>query len=137
MYFGCCGGIDEESVCLSLFKFSFIILIPKNSKLESFNDYRPIYLCNLIYKIISKIISNMIKPYLAISMSKEQFGFLSNRLIMDAIGVAQEGLHSIKIKKLNAIILKLDMIKAYDRVDWVYLRLVLLQNNLPLKVTIG
>lgn len=46
---------------------------------------------------------------------------------MDAIGVAQGGLYSIKTKKLKSIFLKLDLIKAYDRVNLDFLRLVLLQ----------
>jgi hypothetical protein len=60
---------------------------------------------------------------------------LENRQIIDAIGIAQEALHSIKIKKSKALILKLDMMKAYDRVDWSFLRLVLLQIGLNLEAT--
>jgi hypothetical protein len=68
-------------------------------------------------------------------MSKEQFGFLDDRQITDAIGVAQEALHNIKTKKSKALVLKLDMMKAYDRVDWSFLRLVLLQIGLGLEAT--
>ena len=58
-------------------------------------------MCNLVYKIISKIIANQINPMMSKCMSKALFGFLDNRKIMDAIGMAQETLHSIKVKKLN------------------------------------
>jgi hypothetical protein len=44
-------------------------------------------------------------------------------------------LHSIKVKKLKALVLKLDLVKAYDRVDWGFLRLVLLQIGMSLEVT--
>lgn len=54
---------------------------------------------------------------------------------MDAIGVAQEGFHSIKVKKIKSLVLKLDLIKAYDRVSWDFLRLVLLQIGLGLEAT--
>lgn len=47
-------------------------------------------------------------------MSLEQFGFLNNHQIMDAIGVSQKTLHSIKLKKHKYLILKLDLVKAYD-----------------------
>jgi hypothetical protein len=55
---------------------------------------------------------------------------LENRQIIDAIGLSQETLHSIKIKKSKEMVLKLDMMKAYDRFDWSFLRLVLLQIGL-------
>jgi hypothetical protein len=114
---------------------TFISLILKSGRPESFKDFRPISLCNLIYKLNSKIIANIIKPFLSHFMSKEQFGFLENRHIMEAIGLAQEGLHSIKTKKMKDLILKMDLVKAYDRVNWNFLRLVLLQIGLPLNVT--
>ena len=56
---------------------------------------------------------------------KEQFGFLEGRQIHEAIGVAQEGLHSIKTKHLQGVVLKIDLSKAYDRVNWLYIRLLL------------
>ena len=56
-------------------------------------------------------------------MSLKQFYFFPNRKIHDVIGVAQETLHSIKLKKLDALILKMDLVKAYDNVNWNFLRL--------------
>lgn len=54
---------------------------------------------------------------------------------MDAIGVAQETMHTINIKRLKYLILKLYLVKEYDRVNWDLLRLVLLQVGLSLKAT--
>lgn len=73
----------------------------------TFGDYRPIALCNLCYKLIVKVIANRLKPILLKSLSSEQLGFLKGRQILDAIGTAQECIHSIKQKKLQALILKL------------------------------
>ena len=92
-------------------------MIPKKDKPEPFKDFRLIAVCNLVYKIISKIIANIINPFLSKHMSKEQFRFLNNRKIMEAIGVAQEGLHSIKTKKMKSFMLKMDHIKAYDKAN--------------------
>jgi hypothetical protein len=69
------------------------------------------------------------------SLSEEQLGFLKGRQILDAIGTAQECLHSIKSKKLQAIILKLDLKKAYDCTNWDYLRLILLQSGFGIPTT--
>jgi hypothetical protein len=100
-------------------------LIPKVNKPKTFEDFCPISLYNLCYKIISKIIANRIKPFLSKSLSPEQMGFLKGRRIQDAIGTAHEILHSIKKKKLKALVLKLDIKKDYDSIDWNLLRLIL------------
>jgi hypothetical protein len=50
---------------------------------------------------------------------------LEGRQIHEAIGVAQEGLHSMKTRKMKGVVLKIDLSKSYDRVDWSYIRLLL------------
>jgi hypothetical protein len=100
-----------------------------------FDDYRPISLCNLIYKVISKIIENRIKPFLSNCLSSEQLGFLKGRRIQEAIGLAHETLHSIKKKNIKSLVLKLDLKKAYDSIDWEYLRVVLLSVGFGTKLS--
>ena len=51
---------------------------------------------------------------------------------MEPIGIVQEALHSIKTKNSCALILKLDLVKAFDRVNWTFIRLVLIQIGIPL-----
>jgi hypothetical protein len=114
---------------------TFFALIPKVSKPETFNDFRPISLCNFVYKVISKIIANWMKDKLATSISYEQFGFLKDRLIFDSVGIVQECLHTAKTKKVNSIILKLDLKKAYEKVSWQFLRMMLIQIGLKWEVT--
>jgi hypothetical protein len=58
-------------------------------------------------------------------ISGEQFGFLEGRHIHEAVGMAQ-GLHTIKVKKLKAMVVKVDLSKAYDGVSYLYLRLMLI-----------
>jgi retron-type reverse transcriptase len=100
-------------------------LIPKENNVVSFNDFRPISLCNLIYKLVSKVIANRLKPFLEKSLSPEQLGFLKGRRIQDAIATAHECIHSIKQKNLKALIMKIDLKKAFDCIDWAFLRLIL------------
>ena len=111
---------------------TFITLIPKRDKPLSFADFRHISLCNLVYKTISKIVAIRLKPFLDKAISANQFGFLHNRQIIEPMGITQELLHSIKVKKLKVMVLKLDMVKTFDRVYWTFLRLVLLQIGVPL-----
>lgn len=76
------------------FNSTFITLIPKIDHPNSFDEFRPISLCNCLYKIIAKVIAIRMKPVLSKVISIEQFGFLKGRLIHEAIDMAQEGIHT-------------------------------------------
>ena len=73
---------------------TYITLIPKKDKLETFNDYRPISLSNILYKIITKIIVERLKPYMGKFISENQFGFLPNKQLLDAVGLYPTKLYS-------------------------------------------
>jgi hypothetical protein len=104
---------------------TFLAIIPKASHPHSFLEYRPISLCNITYKLISKVIAGRIKDSLFEHITHEQFGFLTNRLIHDAIATTLECIHSIHTKKLEVMVMKLDLQKAYDCVYWSFLCLIL------------
>lgn len=67
-------------------------------------------------------------------MSSEQFAFLQDRQIQEAIGTAQEVLHSIQKKKIKCMILKDDLSKAFDRVSCLYIRMLLTHLGFPVGV---
>lgn len=113
----------------------FIILIVKCSSSWTFNDYRPIALCNLAYKVITKFLTNRLKKVLSKGISKEQLGFLFNRQILDGIGSTQEGSHFFKVKKSHSLVLKLDLKKLYDQVDCAFPHLVHLKIGMNVEIT--
>ena len=78
---------------------NFLTLIPKKDFPKYLEDYRPISLCNLTYKVVTKIIAQRFRNVLSKIISKEQFGFMEDHQIHEAIGVAHEGLHTEKAKK--------------------------------------
>jgi hypothetical protein len=67
-----------------------------------------------------------LKKILSKNISEQQFGFLEGRQIHEAIGISQEGIHNMKVRKLKGAVLKIDLSKAYDRVSWLYVQLLLI-----------
>ena len=88
------------------------------------SDYRPIALCNILYKLISKVLANRLKKILHYVIFESQSTFQSSKAITDNILVAFKNLHhmkSHKSKKMGFMAMKLDMSKTYDRVEWKFL----------------
>ena len=121
--------LNSRSILKSI-NHTFITLIQKAQNPERVSDFRPISLCNVIYKIVSKVIANRLKPLLDSIVSETQSAFVANRLITDNILIAFESLHHMEnncISKQGYMALKLDMSKAYDRVEFTFLEQILLK----------
>eukprot|EP00253_Pinus_taeda_P017298 PITA_17298 len=100
---------------------TFITLIPKEEKSITPDKFRPISLCNVLYKVVSKVIANRLKPLLPILISPEQSGYVEGRQIMDGIILTHEIIHSLKQSKQAGMLLKLDLSKAFDKLSWSYI----------------
>ena len=107
---------------------TYIALIPKNSNPMCVTEYRPISLCKVFYKLISKTLTNRLKMVLNEIISPNQSAFIPGRLITDNVLAAYETLHTMHTRmwgKVGNMAVKLDMSKAYDRVEWNFLEYVM------------
>lgn len=97
-----------------------MVLIPKVHTAEEVTQFRPLGLCNFVYKIIAKIMVNRMKHILGSIITENQAVFVPKRIIHDNIVIAHECFHHLKRKKKGKkgeFGLKIDMNKAYDRVE--------------------
>ncbi|XP_042016195.1 uncharacterized protein LOC121764206 [Salvia splendens] len=105
---------------------TLIVLISKKKNPTRWAEFRPISLCNVINKIISKLLTSRMAPLLPMLTAPNQSGFIRGRLISDNVLLAKELFHELwKGVTSPNMVLKLDMEKAYDRVQWPFLLKVL------------
>ncbi|KAL5558341.1 hypothetical protein UlMin_034552 [Ulmus minor] len=106
---------------------SNIVLIPKKPNPTRPNHFRPITVCNVAYRVVTKILANKLKPLLDRIVCPTQNAFVPSRSIHDNYVLIQEVIHSMKKKKgtLGWMALKIDLEKAYDRVSWQFIKKVL------------
>lgn len=109
----------QDNILLKEQNHTFIALIPKQSGSHTVHHYRPISLCNIVYKLITKILANRLKILLPKIISPLQSAFVPNRNIQDNTILAHELIHSFKNKKGKGgfMFLKLDMEKAFDKME--------------------
>lgn len=110
------------------FNHTNLCLIPKIQPPTTMKDFRPIALCNVLYKIVSKILVARLKPFLTDVVSPNQAAFIPRRQIHDNILLAHEVFHSLRVKERCAksyMAIKTDISKAYDCIEWSFLEEVM------------
>ncbi|KAL9668951.1 hypothetical protein QQ045_006492 [Rhodiola kirilowii] len=135
-------SIVKEDLCKEILAFlnggeldqalneTLIILVPKKKDAASVGDYRPISLCSVAVKIITKVLANRLKSLLPEVISPYQSAFIKGRLISDNILIAHEIANTIRHKSQlqeGYLSLKMDMSKAYDRMEWPFIERMLLR----------
>ncbi|XP_074299812.1 uncharacterized protein LOC141630982 [Silene latifolia] len=120
-YLGYCGG---DSVRLSNIFFTLNV-----------TQFRPISCCNVVYKCISKLLCNRISEVLPHIISDSQGGFIKGRSIVENILICQDVVRCYNRKSVSPrFMLKVDLKKAYDSVNWNFLHQMLIYLNFPQKI---
>jgi hypothetical protein len=112
---------------LPLYSLNFrtIILLPKCAEALTIQQYRPICLLNVSFKIFTKVITNRLAGVAQRVIQPTQSTFLPGRNIMEGVLILPETIHELHRRKKSAVILKIDFEKAYDKVKWPFVKQVL------------
>lgn len=108
------SGVNQTVVCL----------VPKIKQPQQMMDLRPISLCNVLFRILSKVMANRLKRCLPTVIAEQQSAFVEGRMLTDNALIAFEVNHYIRRRtqgRYGIAGLKLDVSKAYDRLEWSFL----------------
>jgi hypothetical protein len=116
--------VDFHNDTLPVYSLNFgvINLLPKKCNASKIQEYGPICLLNVSFKIITKFLTNRIGVVADKLINPSQTAFMPGRNILEGVIMLHETIHELQRKKLNGLILKLDFEKAYDKVNWSFLQ---------------
>lgn len=112
---------------------TLLVLIPKEDKLASIKGVRPIFFYNVCVKVVMKMIMNHLKEILEDIISPNQASLVPGRQTIDNIAICQEIVHTLKYTKAKrgGMVLKIDLEKAYDRLEWYFIEEMLRDAMIP------
>jgi hypothetical protein len=118
-------NFHDGSLSLYRLNFGMIILIPKSQEAITIQQYRPISLLNVSFKIFTKVASNRITEITKRVISPTQTVFLPGRNFMEGVIILHKMIHEIHRKKQSGVMLKLYFENAYDKIDWTFVQQIL------------
>lgn len=123
-----CLGILNGRQSIALLNSTHIVLISKKKNPKKVADFRPISLCNVVHKLVTKTLANRMQRVLSQFISPFQSDFVPGRQIFDNVIIAYESLHSLCGKNnetTSFMALKFNCSKAYDRVEQDFLKAIM------------
>ncbi|GAB2286220.1 hypothetical protein Dimus_039749 [Dionaea muscipula] len=130
-----CNAIREffsTGQLLRQLNHAIIVLLPKHTNANRVEEFRPIACCNVLYKLISKILAARISPVLDYLIDPCQAAFIRGRLMRDNIFLVQELLRQYTRKRISPrCFFQIDLKKAYDSVEWIFLKQMLEALHFP------
>jgi hypothetical protein len=110
-----------------LYKLNFgvITLLPKKDNAVQIQQYRPICLLNVSFKIFTKVATIRVSQIAHKIVRPTQTAFMPGRHILEGVVVLHETIHELHRKKMDGILFIIDFEKAYDKVKWPFLQQVM------------
>ncbi|GKV09171.1 hypothetical protein SLEP1_g20713 [Rubroshorea leprosula] len=105
---------------------SFIVLIPKTENPQAIEEFRPISLIGVTYKIIAKLLTNRLRKVLPKVIGEQQMAFIEGRQLVEGVVIANKILDEVKRKKKKGFLFKADFEKAYDKVSWEFIDYIMM-----------
>lgn len=111
---------------------TIVTLVPKGSSPKSVMDYKSISCCNVLYKGISKVLCERMKILLPAIIDENQSAFVHSRYIAYNIIICQDLVKQYGRKSMApGCLIKLDIKKAYDTVEWEFIDEMIQALNFP------
>jgi hypothetical protein len=107
----------KETLDLFSLNFGIITLIPKIENTTKIQQYRPICVLNVSFKIFTKVGINRLNKVVKIVVSQTQTAFMPGRNIMEGVVILHETIHELHTKKSNGVILRLTLKRPMIRLN--------------------
>ena len=112
----------EERLPLYSLNFGVITLLPKTVEVKQIQQYRPICVLNVCFKILTKVCTNRLNRIAQTVVSASQTAFMPGINIMEGVVILHETIHELHTKKQDGVIFKIDFEKTYNKVKWSFLQ---------------
>ncbi|MCO5547737.1 hypothetical protein L7F22_001188 [Adiantum nelumboides] len=113
--------IFDTSIMPQSMSSGIISLIPKGGDASTLRQWRPITLMSSVYKILARMITSRLRPFLPDLIHPSQTGFVQDRSILDNVVTFSEAVEWARQTGQPTVIMLLDFENTYDRVDWGFL----------------